>query len=677
MLSSEVLGILLLSTAIGLGAYCLGAAIHVWKTRNRKSSAPETMHRSRCIKGLHGAATISMLAGGLAMVVATLLAFSVDREGVVRGHNLVTVRLPRDMKVYETTESETIPAGTVLVRFEEPQREMEIEVLRLQLQEFLSEKQLLLKEPLEPDAEITRQLQETWAEKRHLETFLNERVMERFRLIREHSRNLVDKQNQLTQLKASLDSTRDELRQASAELELEQSRLTRATELREKEVATNEEFEETKNKQDVAAAEVHKLETRLKNTASEKGELEQGVRKLETLSQQQSETLEQEVARARKELAELTKRHEHLNCLLEVDLARAVEHREMRLRQYDIKVDQARRQLAGLKRILQVESPFAGRVIYRAPSPQMVSSDAPLLVVAPEKGFRMQVRLPRWEARLLEKVGTVTLQLVPRLGERDQPEYLFVERRFPGELVQWRDLTHDSRFGLAEFACEVPRDAVLAMASDEEVRAKIIWWAPIYYHPAFMIGALLAGFGCLARMAVAAAGRFSDSSPGSTKFHSDATGVHPPLLEFGGEGALLQILGTQLREMIVSDQLDELTVSAAEWALDRHRARAIRLIAEGLGDHNEVCECLEKLVAEMMSRPNGDPALEDTACEHLFRLLNVLRTVVSNREKRRVVELIRCAESATWEPPGWNGRQPETRRQPNSRYEPASLESGG
>jgi hypothetical protein len=184
------------------------------------------------------------------------------------------------------------------------------------------------------------------------------------------------------------------------------------------------------------------------------------------------------------------------------------------------------------------------------------------------------------------------------------------------------------RLFLAELECEFPQEAIQQLALGEQLAARLVWRPPLYAVPWFILSALLATSSAvvwgLTRLFAkpTAIARLPHGNPANVP----ATSTQEISTEFGAEGLMLRMLGGQLREMIVRSDLDSHLVAAAEWALDRHRARATRLLSLGLGDGDELYEHLDCFVKELSS--NGRLADGDGAAaslETLQRLVAVLR----------------------------------------------------
>ncbi|MFH1922330.1 MAG: hypothetical protein ABIP48_20905, partial [Planctomycetota bacterium] len=266
-----------------------------------------------------------------------------------------------------------------------------------------------------------------------------------------------------------------------------------------------------------------------------------------------------------------------------------------------------------------------------------VRANDPLLVLAPPDGLRFGVRLPRWAKQPLEEAGTVHLQLLEDL--HGDEERRFVECRFSGHLAAWKELPDLPGFGVAELACEPPTEAVRLLTSGEQIAAQLVWRPPLHTVPVFALSALLAGISAAAWVLTGWFVRAEKTESSPPLFQRDAVerAVPDASTEFGAEGTMLRMLGSRLRESIERGQLDANLVAAAEWALDRHHARAVRLLALGLGNGRELCDHLERLVEKCVDahRSNGSQSQRHSV-ETFSRLMRVLRVISPDDVTHRV-----------------------------------------
>ena len=118
MQMNQVLVLLLAGAAAGFGGYCITCALHVWRKRNHRSSPHDPVARQLG----RAARTLLLLAGFACMSVALLAPLLFQRRGLLKGEDLITVRVPKDLQVVWTTQEEMIERGDVLVRFYSPER---------------------------------------------------------------------------------------------------------------------------------------------------------------------------------------------------------------------------------------------------------------------------------------------------------------------------------------------------------------------------------------------------------------------------------------------------------------------------------------------------------------------------------------------------------------------------
>ena len=167
------------------------------------------------------------------------------------------------------------------------------------------------------------------------------------------------------------------------------------------------------------------------------------------------------------------------------------------------------------------------------------------------------------------------------------------------------------------------------------------WWVPLLHSPLFVASIVLGAVGGLGMVATAlrqrTAVREDDNQP------DDTPGSDAVLAEYGAEGAVLRLLGCQLRESVEGGHVDDHLLAAAEWALDRHRARAIRLMRAGLGNGEQLEETLGSLVSRSslswQQGTNGTPRRGE-----LRRLLRLIEAVASGELQRQAALLLRHIE---------------------------------
>ena len=614
----------LIGGAVGLGAYCFSCAAHVWRARNApQRPAPARSGFGSAIRRVGG---LLLIAAVLGVVLSAGWWAAVRHEGLVDGDGLFTARRPPSLEVVHLTTASRVEEGELLVRYASPDTDAQIAVLELRRQSLAAETEVLHHQVLVVDPEIAQMLTENNVHQRTLRTTLNDLVLEKERLDRDAFREQMGRRDEINRREGELRKLGAEAEQARSVLDLSRDEYARLASLRDRKAISEQEFAEKASELEAARIEVRKIEEQLQQTREQKAELKQGLEDFQRLSQQQANDLVKTIATVREHLEELAQERDELQQTRSEDLDRARRHRDERLKKAAIEMAQTEKQLAAERSKLQVRAPFTGRVAYRASSPGTANPQEALVVLAPPDGLRLRVRLPRWMKSPLRQAGGISCELLEDL-QRDEPRR-FIERRFAGSLAAWTEMDAHPGQGLADLTCEPPAEAVRLLASGEQIAARLVWRPPLYSVPLFRLSGLLAA---LTGTAWALSRARRNPAPADRRTnghrlehsHSVCDGV---LTEFGGEGALLGLLGSQLREMTLRRELDDNVIAAAEWALMRHRDRAVRLLSAGVGDGANLCDHLDALahsVVEDQGTSNGHTRRHRIAM--LRRLIAVLQ----------------------------------------------------
>ncbi len=648
-----------ISIIVGFAAYCSSCAVHMWRARRASSSGSAA--RGSVSRAIRRTSAVLLVIGVSAMVLCAVWLAVVRHEGLLSGEGIVTVRAPSDLDVVAVVQEETVEAGDVLARFGSPESKAKLAELELRRDGLDAEKAMLGHQPLVSDPDIARQLAEANARERACRTNLNDLALESKRLSRDLVRERSHRQEDVRAVQREISRLEEEARQAESAFRLCEDEHERYASLVRQDVVSEEEYARKKSELKSREIEVRKLQKQLEKAVEQRTQLERALADFLKLSQRQEKELADEIAAHQQELAETAAEQEALQRRQAEDLARARRHREESFRKIETELAQAEKQLEAERAGHQSLAPCAGRVVYRASSPGNAFPGDPVVVLAPAGALRLAVRVPRWMKAPLQNKGKLPCELLQDL-ERDE-QRRFVEPRFSATFAEWRQLPADPRFGLAELQCELPEEAVHQLALGEQIAARLVGRSPLYAVPSFVSSVLLV----ILSAAVWGASRLFAGSPSAAGSPRGASTGAPDVsprgigTEFGAEGVMLQMLGGQLREAIVRGELDAHVIAAAEWSLDRHRARAVRLIALGLGDGDELCDHLDGLAKEMADRGNLAGGNGSSAPVDVFhRLLAVLRAAAPAEVHGRLREIdLRFASDRR---PGSNGRRP--RREP-------------
>jgi multidrug resistance efflux pump len=574
------------------------------------------------------------------------------REGVLTGDGLYTVRADESLKLEYVTNARTVQAGEVLARFRSPERRAEIAELELRLQILETQRQVVQLQPLVPDNELVRNYERHNADQRQLLASLANLIPDHALVVREQLRDTLDKPERINSLNTRIEDARRELQQAIAKRTLAKQHLNRVQNLSDGGAAAVIELNERTADNSVLETEVAKLTTCIANMEIEKKHLQESMPRFAACTSQQAEDIGRELSRARQQLAgansELQVSEEHLR----QDRKRADLLKQQMLQQNQFEVQQCRAKLEGIHDVLEIKAPFSGIVAYSDPAPCTALPLAPVVVLAPDQGFRFRLRLPDAEVKSLSKADSVPLGLIAPI----------LHRRFPGRLLKWDALRYEPGYVVAELACMPPAETIHDLVSQDwvardskqmpNVNVRLLWSPPLYVVPLFspaMVLMALGLFGLCLRF-LAKAGPHSESPTPTARDASSVSAPEPmaatvpsdllaPMpttgmlldstnIESGALGRNLQLLGQRFREAIKRQDVDPALLQAIEWAIDRHHTRAIQHLALGL-DHDPEIHTSLKCLLDRLSPEAEDHGPPDgrVSRDMLARILQIVRTV--------------------------------------------------
>ena len=615
--------VVLIGALGGFGSYCFACALDVWRKRNGRVAQTRGGTAERFLR----AALLLLLLGGITCMAVVGIGLLVPSPGgLLHGKDLLSVCSPDDLRAEWTTKSKSIEPGDVLACFRSPESEAEAKMLELTIEGDRAAKAALRKKPLEPDQQITRKLVDLGNERRHLEYRSTQLQLEHGVIERDIRRERLTNQNAIHRLRMDLGQLQREWAQARSDLQFDQKQANRSNDLVRQGVQTASDHEETARNVAIRTEEVQKIKECIDNVQAQEGGLRDNLATLIETMESQLARFGRQIDAVAARLQEVRTEEQAVEDSLKRDLARAADLRKCELQQIDADIRETEQELVGLEATLQQSARIAGHVVYRAPSPQAIRDGEPLLVIGPDESLRLCMRVPQWQRKALERESEVRLELVSRMDRDADVDRHFVERWFHGKLVGWRALPNDPRYGLAELSCEPPAEAVRYLASGKEILVNIRWWPSPLGNPLFLTGIAMSVLGAIGRMLLAVRRRApnaraipSESSTREDPPHSDVT------TEYGAEGAMLHLLGVQLHEAIARHEIEPGLFAAVEWALDRHRARAIRLIGTGMAG-NGLAASLSELV-DRSDKSNGDDSNGSLSRADLGRLLRIVRTV--------------------------------------------------
>ena|GEM_PF-5445508 len=606
----------------GFGSYCLTCALHVWRKRNGRVA--EDHVGSGIVKRLGRAASLLLLLGALVCLAAATISLLVSMpEGLLHGNDLLTIRTPKDLRADWTTQKEMIEPGDVIARFSSPEHEAKAKILRLTIRDHHEVRAALQKEPLEPDREITRRLGDMGNERRQLGIRLAEFQLERSVVERDLYRERLTHKNEIHCLRVNLAQLQRQLAQARADAEFDQKQALRTNALAIRGVETERSRENTARNVAVQTEEVSKLREQIDNTRAQETGLREDLVELTQVMNDQLTRFDGQIAALDSQLQNVCAREQEIQELLNRDMERAADLREHKLRLIDTDLQKAEQELAGLEASMQVTASFGGRVVYRSSSPQAEREGDPVLVVGPRESLRLCLRVPKWQRKAFERSSEIKLELVSQMDKDAEVERFFVERWFVGKPALWRVLPNDPSHALAELSCDPPHEAVRYLSSGNEILVKMHWRPSPLGNPVFWIGAVLSVFGAAGWTLTISRRRITadtlTASPSALRATSTRVDDEHTTRD------TLHWLGTQLHEAVLRHKVEPDLLATIERALDRHNARAIRLIGSGLdgtGLGAALEQFLDQIPKKRDDKQNGTPSRAD-----LRRLLRIVQTV--------------------------------------------------
>jgi len=556
---SYVLNLVVLSGLIGFAFFCISYTLHMWKRRRAGSD------RARP-EGLTGLLTTwgpRAIVLGMVML-AGVLVFSelTDRTGLLDGDGLFTVRAHKTRKLQDLAATSHVRKGDVLAHFYAPEDQARADMLALDLKCLAARREAIKQEALELDP---------------------------------------DREVQLRSLDVQLERLRGELAEVKPNLEYRTRELALIAKGHSARVATELERLSVAKQVETLKARISRLDRQAESVSRQRQQVTVSLETLEKLEKNEQAELSGKIEQASAGLTAAGRRLAKLDNALAVDRTRAEQLRAQKLAQVRMEIDKTQAELKGLRSTLETAAPFSGRVAYREPAPNAAMSDQPVLVLAPEEGFRIRMRLPSREVGPLRRAGAVVLELAePR-----------VQQRLAGRMLNSHPLPHDSDYQLVELACDPPAETIRWLAAEEDdnpVEARLLWRPPLWTLPlgpwgiglvAMGLGMWIAGSVSALRRGVAAATpppadaavpALSPAATGTVQGPEDL-GVYKP-------DRAIQTLANRLAASLDGERPKANLLSAVECALDCDQTDAARLLHEELQKQPIAIDCLQKLARQ-------------------------------------------------------------------------------
>lgn len=467
------------SALVGLLAYCGGHILQVWKKRNARMGGADKAPPVRRL------AWAALVAGLVLTPAAVALRELTHTEGVLTGEDLFVVRASDDMAVEWLAERDAVAAGEPLARFGSGPRSAKADELKARLARAQAERDVLAHQPLALDPELTRRHQGVAQERAQVEQEVGHAVAAAETADRDLAAQLRDKTEALARLERTLTEKKKDLDRANIRLAHARDLLAKFGTLIARGTVTAIEYADQQKAVRDGEVEVAALTQEVKDGQAEKAVVKTNVEKLEAGRADPAAPLRAQVASLRARLARLTTEEKDLKARLDADLARSTRLRAAETAQAEARVREQEAGVAGLAGEQEARAPFAGRIAYRATSPNAIRPKGPLLVLGPENGFRLTARLPKADAEALRDAGEAMIEV----GE-DGPE-----RRVPARFHKAAALTHEPDHAALQLECQPPPEVVRRLADGEKLTVTFAWRPHLMAMWPFQAGLVLSAAG--------------------------------------------------------------------------------------------------------------------------------------------------------------------------------------
>src|SRR5262245_10522583 len=469
-----VLAVLLLTAVI---AFSAAFSFRVWRRRHTALLAGD--RRPRTPRQVVGAALIGI--GALLGAVGTVATLATSPHGELDVQDVFVARAQPEHGVPTIVAGEVAARDDVLVRWDRPGDDAERTAVQAEIDGLVAQRERLATEPVDVDPRQARAAQLLGSERVMLLQRRETMAFDRHRLDQQGETELVGQRRELATARAEIARLGAQRKGAAAQLEYADTLFARDTRLCNSEITSGIAVAERKRDRDLAAAEVDRIDA---ETAVQQGlatELAAGVARLEEIVATTRRETAAALQQADGELDQVVARLRDFDTLA---AAQTEQSRARLLRELDLELAGKRARLQQLVDACRDRASFAGRVVYRHPSPAAAPAGAPLLALAAGDGMLARFRVTAAEARELGAREEVTLELVA-----SDP---VLEPRIPAHFRRSRELPLEPGMAVAEFDCAPSWDALRTGLERGRTEVRLLWLPPFWLHPLVRFGLLLA-----------------------------------------------------------------------------------------------------------------------------------------------------------------------------------------
>jgi hypothetical protein len=598
----RTINFVLLSGLIGLATFCASYAWNVWRRRNRNSTASSgERHYS------HWRVAFSILAGcGLiAVLAACAIREACPPSGQIIAERLFTVRAREDYQVLTVADATRVAKGDIIARFNSPPIAAESVEFAARIAEEQADRAKAEVTAVQLDEELVRRHQNAISRQQQFRASRDQILPAREAVALLKTQSELERRDKLAHLDDEKQTVLGDLKIANTRQALAKEDLRRIEALGRQNAVTAGQLDEARTRVAAVVDEIAKLTARRGALDNEIHQVEASKAELASECDRQLKRYEQELDRIESALAASTIDESRCEQLLAEDRTRAEKVKTFELAKLAAKVRQSEAKQTGARQTLEITAPFSGNVVYRERSPNTAEPNDALLVLGVEDGLVMRLRLPIDQISSLQAAGEVECELT---GAALVPFFAASYKRH-------EQLDRRPAYALVELACQLPPDAVREVVHGRTVVARLLWRPPLWTMWLFKIGVLslvagLVGWAAVGRLTIrtqrASKARSLPGEKQSARSKPVSDGDSPTAngtdvstvreLAYGELAASLRMLGDRFRTSLIEGQLDEHLIAAVEWALDRHHARAVQLLAESLAADEQIASSIAELV---------------------------------------------------------------------------------
>lgn len=476
--TSDLLRVAIFSGFVGLVIFVASYASVVWIKRNRGSSSKTPL--------LTQVGLVALALGFLAIIASWTLNTFTPRSGVVDGKDLFVVHNRRDATVSLLADRDQVQSDAVVAEFRPSAIEGQRAIIDTQIKEALTLAETLQSRALPLDSVVVQRQAQVRAQldqqrQFHFDLQQSERTLERDQLALQAgwARDKAQIEADLAAAKKSLETTTVQVSAAKLALDrvsgMFRQQLTTAQRVEER---TSEflALQLDHNRDQVAVTELQRRAT----------SLDERYETSNATFIQQLGAVRGGMADASTKLAELEALYQTVLGQLEADRTRAKAQVDGEIAAARIRVETLEAERRKLHETTLVKAPFAGKVVYRHPSPGLAAENAPVLAISSGSGFTARVLMPDREAKQAAEAGRVTFAL-------DDPTLV---KHFNGKFQGLQTTSEPDRV-IASFDVDVPVETVTALGAGRDVKVQLRWQPALYTSRGFQGGAALALLGLL------------------------------------------------------------------------------------------------------------------------------------------------------------------------------------